>query len=218
MLVIVIILIILLLIATCYIFNLKKSIRKAANDINKIRGLDTNALITTTNGNLELRELLQEVNEMMLTFRKLEIDIEKKNNSLQKTIVNISHDLKTPLTSALGYVELLQKYELSGEEQHKYESIIIDKLKRLSQLIDDFFTFTKIISNEEKFELKLLDSRGDIYISINTGAEICFQFKNRLDEPIIVEQIFDEFYTSDISRTKQNTGLGLAIVKEFTEM
>lgn len=143
MLVIVIILIILLLIATCYIFNLKKSIRKAANDINKIRGLDTNALITTTNGNLELRELLQEVNEMMLTFRKLEIDIEKKNNSLQKTIVNISHDLKTPLTSALGYVELLQKYELSGEEQHKYESIIIDKLKRLSQLIDDFLLLLK---------------------------------------------------------------------------
>lgn len=102
MLVIVIIFIILLLIATCYIFNLKKSIRKAANDINKISGLDTNALITTTNGNLELRELLQEVNEMMLTFRKLEIDIEKKNNSLQKTIVNISHDLKTPLTSALA--------------------------------------------------------------------------------------------------------------------
>ena len=100
-------------------------------------------MITTTNGNLELRELLQEVNEMMLTFRKLEIDIEKKNNSLQKTIVNISHDLKTPLTSALGYVELLQKYELSGEEQHKYESIIIDKLKQLSQLIEDFFTFTK---------------------------------------------------------------------------
>ena len=114
-------------------------------------------MITTTNGNLELRELLQEVNEMMLTFRKLEIDIEKKNNSLQKTIVNISHDLKTPLTSALGYVELLQKYELSGEEQHKYESIIIDKLKQLSQLIEDFFFFIKIISNEDKFELKLLD-------------------------------------------------------------
>ena len=63
----------------------------------------------------------------------------------------------------------------------------------------------------------LKHSRGDIYISINTGAEICFQFKNRLDEPIIVEQIFDEFYTSDISRTKQNTGLGLAIVKEIVE-
>ena len=40
-------------------------------------------MITTTNGNLELRELLQEVNEMMLTFRKLEIDIEKKNNQLR---------------------------------------------------------------------------------------------------------------------------------------
>ncbi len=59
-------------------------------------------MITTTNGNLELRELLQEVNEMMLTLRKLENEIEKKNYSLQKTIVNISHDLKTPLSSALA--------------------------------------------------------------------------------------------------------------------
>ncbi|MFQ7170651.1 MAG: histidine kinase dimerization/phospho-acceptor domain-containing protein [Thomasclavelia ramosa] len=66
----------------------------------------------------------------------------KRKNSLQKTIVNISHDLKTPLTSALGYVELLQKYDC-GEEQHKYESIIIDKLKQLSQLIEDFLLLLK---------------------------------------------------------------------------
>lgn len=272
MLAMVVILIILLLIAFLYIYNLKKGIRNATNNIHKIRFEDTNALITTTNSNHELCELLQEVNQMMLTYRKLEQEIGKKNNSLQKTIVNISHDLKTPLTSSLGYVELLQKYDLTKHEQQKYEAIIIDKLRRLSQLIEDFFAFTKIITNEEEVHLSVVDinrifeeelvcyyqdfdsqnraihitgnkkielysnerilrrifdnliinafkhGHGDVKINISTHKGICYQFKNQIKEPISVEYIFDEFYTSDISRTKQNTGLGLAIVKEFTEI
>lgn len=64
----------------------------------------------------------------------------------------------------------------------------------------------------------LKHSSGDIYIDIQTNSGVSFQFKNELDELIEVNHIFDEFYTSDISRTKQHTGLGLAIVKEFTEI
>lgn len=272
MLVLIITLFILLYIAIFYIIHLKRSIKKATNSIKKIKSIDTNSLITTTNSNQELCELLHEVNQMMITFRKLEIEIEKKNSNLQKTIINISHDLKTPLTSALGYVEILQKYDLSKDEQKKYETIIIDKLKRLSQLIEDFFAFTRIISNEENIEMSMIDvnrvfekalvcyyqdfssqnrsihivgskkvemlsnervlrrifdnliinalkhSDGDVYVTIDTSNGICYEFVNTLDEPIQVECIFDEFYTSDISRTKQNTGLGLAIVKEFTEL
>ncbi|MFQ8705276.1 MAG: sensor histidine kinase [Thomasclavelia sp.] len=272
MLVLIIILFILLYIAIFYIIHLKRSIKKATNNIKKIKSMDTNSLITTTNSNQALCELLHEVNQMMITFRKLEIEIEKKNSNLQKTIINISHDLKTPLTSALGYVEILQKYDLSKDEQKKYETIIIDKLKRLSQLIEDFFAFTKIISNEENIEMSMIDvnrvfeealvcyyqdfssqnrsihingnkkvemlsnerllrrifdnliinalkhSEGDVYVAIDTSNGICYEFVNTLSEPIQVERIFDEFYTSDISRTKQNTGLGLAIVKEFTEL
>lgn len=272
MVVMVVILIISLLIAIFYIVHLKINIKKATNDIHKIRFVDTNALITTSSSNKELRNLLKEVNEMMVSFRQLELEIENKHHNLQRTIVNISHDLKTPLTSALGYVELLQKYDLSLDEQQKYENIVIEKLKRLSQLIEDFFTFTKIIANEEdivmekmdvnrifeeaivcfyedfnanqrnlyingnkKFEIitnervlrrifdnliinALKHSSNDLYIDIDINNGICYQFKNKIDEPIQVDKLFDEFYTSDISRTKQNTGLGLAIVKEFTKV
>lgn len=272
MVVMVVVLIISLLIAIFYIVHLKMNIKKATNDIHKIRFDDTNALITTSSSNKELRNLLKEVNEMMVSFRKLELEVENKNHNLQRTIVNISHDLKTPLTSALGYVELLQKYDLSLDEQQKYENIVIEKLKRLSQLIEDFFAFTKIIANEEDIVMEKMDinrifeeaivcfyedfnvnqrnlyisgnkkiemltnervlrrifdnliinalkhSSGDIYIDIQTTDGVSFQFKNKLDELIEVNHIFDEFYTSDISRTKQHTGLGLAIVKEFTEI
>lgn len=272
MVVMVVVLIISLLIAIFYIVHLKINIKKATNDIHKIRFDDTNALITTSSSNKELRNLLKEVNNMMVSFRQLELEIENKHHNLQRTIINISHDLKTPLTSALGYVELLQKYDLSLDEQQKYENIVIEKLKRLSQLIEDFFAFTKIIANEEDIVMEKMDvnrifeeaivcfyedfnvnqrnlyisgnkkiemltnervlrrifdnliinalkhSSGDIYIDIQTNDGVSFQFKNKLDELIEVNHIFDEFYTSDISRTKQHTGLGLAIVKEFTEI
>ena len=270
MIILVIILVILLCAALFYIIRLKHSIRQAKDDIYQKRLEDTNTLITTTNHNQELCELLQEVNEMMKSFHQLEREIEQKNQHLQRTIVNISHDLKTPLTSALGYEELLQKYDLSKDEQQRYHTIVIDKLKRLSQLIEDFFAFTKIIANNDDLVMEQLDvnrileeelvcfyqdfneqqrsihitgnqkyimttndrvmrrifdnliinalkhSQDDLYIDIVVSNNITYRFTNKLIEPIQVERIFDEFYTSDISRTKQHTGLGLAIVKEFS--
>ena len=270
MIILVIILVILLCAALFYIMRLKRGIRQAKDDIYQKRLEDTNTLITTTNHNQELCELLQEVNEMMKSFHQLEREIEQKNQHLQRTIVNISHDLKTPLTSALGYEELLQKYDLSKDEQQRYHTIVIDKLKRLSQLIEDFFAFTKIIANNDDLVMEQLDvnrileeelvcfyqdfneqqrsihitgnqkyimttndrvmrrifdnliinalkhSQDDLYIDIVVSNNITYRFTNKLIEPIQVERIFDEFYTSDISRTKQHTGLGLAIVKEFS--
>lgn len=260
------------LIAIFYIVRLKRSLQRATKDIRTIDILETNSLLTSTNTNQELCALLNEVNQLLVTIRNIENNTETKNRQLQKTIVNISHDLKTPLTSALGYIELLQRYDLSKEEQAKYQSIIIEKLKRLSQLIEDFFAFTKIISSEEKIELEKSDinrileeelvcyyedftmhnrkihitgsqkielltnermlrrifdniiinaykhSDSDVYVDIKVDTNISISFKNKMIDTVDPLRIFDEFYTADISRTKQNTGLGLAIVKEFTSL
>ena len=60
---------------------------------------------------------------------------------------------------------------------------------------------------------------GDLTINVEKIDEIKITFQNELVSPDIdIEYIFDEFYTTDISRTKGSTGLGLAIAKEFTEM
>lgn len=270
--IVLIVVIILLSIATFYIMYLKSNIKRVTRMIKEKRQVDTNTIITTTTNNKEIVALIQEVDDMMISFRKLETGILKKNQSLQRAIVNISHDLKTPLTSALGYIELLQQYHVDKEEQVKYQQIIIDKLKRVSLLIEDFFEFTKIVSSEEPLQLQQIDSnrileeaivcyyqdfhnqkrevqitgnhelvipsneqvlrrifdniiinalkhgQGNLLISVEEEHDICIMFTNLIEEVVDVDQIFDEFYTSDISRTKKNTGLGLAIAKEFTEM
>lgn len=262
----------LLCITTFYCVTLTRNLKKVTEKIQEKRKLETNTLVTTTTDNKELKELVKEVNDLLISFRKLEGDVERKNNSLQKTIVNISHDLKTPLTSALGYIELLQEYDIDKDEQIKYQQIIIDKLKRVSQLIETFFEFTKIVASNEPLQLQLLDStrileeaivcyyqdfnqqnrkvemhgnhklmimtneqvlrrifdniiinalkhgKGDLLIVIEDKQEISIKFSNVSNQTIEIERIFDEFYTSDISRTKKDSGLGLAIVKEFSEM
>lgn len=266
------IVVILLGIAIFYIVHLKISITKATKDIQEKIGLDTNALLTTSNNDRQLRQLLHVVNQLLIASRQVEIEVETKNRQLQKTIINISHDLKTPLTSALGYMELLEKYELSQAKQEKYKAIVIDKLQRLSSLIEDFFAFTKNMANEQNIEWEVVDmnrifeevivcyyqdfttfnrsieiigshkmeilsnekmlrrifeniiinalkhSHSDVYITIDDTNDICFTFRNEIEEPLDTSLLFEEFYTADISRTKQNTGLGLAIVKEFTTL
>ena len=64
-------------------------------------------------------------------------------------IRNISHDLRTPLTSSLGYVNLMLDCDIPEKEKIKNLKIVEERLKRLSELIDSFFEFSKIISNDE---------------------------------------------------------------------
>ena len=73
--------------------------------------------------------------------------------------------------------------------------------------------FDNLISNALKH------GTGDLSIKLIQGENAEIVFRNGIGSPEPdIEHIFDEFYTTDISRTKGNTGLGLAIAKQFTEM
>ena len=73
--------------------------------------------------------------------------------------------------------------------------------------------FDNLISNALKH------GESDLTITADDDKGISIIFSNTLiSSDIDIEHIFDEFYTTDISRTKGNTGLGLAIAKQFTEM
>ena len=78
-------------------------------------------------------------------FKKA-VDEEVKNERMKTELVtNVSHDLRTPLTSIIGYLELLSgKVEIPAEMQKKYIDIAYAKSKRLEKLIEDLFGFTKM--------------------------------------------------------------------------
>ena len=93
------------------------------------------------------------IGECALALENEQITIEKekaailaKNEQLRSNLLRaISHDLRTPLTSIIGYLELLSgKVEIPAEMQKKYIDIAYAKSKRLEKLIEDLFGFTKM--------------------------------------------------------------------------
>ena len=72
-------------------------------------------------------------------------------------ISNVSHDLKTPLTAIISYIDLLKREDLSPEEQRKYIEILDQKSQRLKILIEDLFEASKAASGNIQFTLEEID-------------------------------------------------------------
>lgn len=72
-------------------------------------------------------------------------------------ITNVSHDLKTPLTSIINYTDLLMQQKLIPEEANDYVKIIDQKSKRLKQLTADLFDVSKARSGNEELEIEKID-------------------------------------------------------------
>lgn len=72
-------------------------------------------------------------------------------------ITNVSHDLKTPLTSIINYVDLLNQENITEEQRKKYLGILKDKSNRLKALIEDLFEVSKASSGSMKLDMQDLD-------------------------------------------------------------
>ncbi|MGX2962045.1 HAMP domain-containing sensor histidine kinase (plasmid) [Peribacillus sp. JNUCC 23] len=103
------------------------------------------------NGNDELSQLAANINYMSKELENKfehERQIENEKNEL---ITNISHDLRTPLTSIIGYVDVLKRKEYRDDEQlYDYLEIIFSKSQRFRKLIDELFEYTKLTSHDLK--------------------------------------------------------------------
>lgn len=133
-----------------YLFLLKKEIRRTTKKIQDIESEKSNILINKEFDDKDMNKLIMQINILLKSINNREIMICEKNNSLQKMITNIAHDLRTPLTSALGYIDILKNKQLSDEENEKYISIIEERLYNLSYLITNFLSSLKLYLKMKK--------------------------------------------------------------------
>ncbi|WP_125153280.1 sensor histidine kinase [Clostridium rectalis] len=103
-------------------------------------------------GQDELAKLCNSINNMSIELGE-KIENEKKiENTKNELITNISHDLKTPLTSLVGYLELLNMKDIKEETKDRYIRIAYNKSLRLKELVNELFEYTKLTSHNIKIE------------------------------------------------------------------
>lgn len=130
------------------IYFTNKAIKKIGKDLEEILNNDTNSLVMVSTSNKQIKKIANKLNTELKRLRKAKIQYENGSEELKRTITNISHDMRTPLTAISGYIELMEnsndgeKYKVKTQYNQKYIEIIKRKTNELIELTEQLFTFS----------------------------------------------------------------------------
>ena len=162
---------------------------------------------------------------------KLAVDKEIKSERMKSELIsNVSHDLKTPLTSIITYVDLLKDENITRDDQRKYIDILDRKSKRLNILIEDLFEASKAGSGNIELSLEEIDiialfrqTLGEMEEKINNSNLI--MRVNIPDDKVICKldgrrtyRIFENIMENVLKYTMANTRVYIDVIEEDREV
>lgn len=140
-----------------YLVTLNRGMRQAREQIKSQMSNESMARLSVPCPNAAAEELFQSVNEL-LELRQWEgVAYRQKEQDLRRQIANVSHDLRTPLTSILGYLQLLGQAELPEEKRREYLTVVESRARTLQALITAFYDLSRVEGGEWKLEREQVD-------------------------------------------------------------
>lgn len=153
----VIILLLAVLLLTISLCQYKRQIKSFIQVVKKRRDMDVRQPVTVDFFNKYITELAIILNEYTEMAKRLSMQYQNDSRQLKNVIAGISHDFRTPLTAAAGYLQLLDKSEDLSERDREYLNIAMRKVTYLKLLSDDFFEVSSLEANDEELELSRIN-------------------------------------------------------------
>ncbi len=129
--------------------RLNANLRQISQKLSDILDQDSDEKVMVFTDNKALQELCAQINRLLLNRQKTRADYRKREISYKKMLSNISHDIKTPLTVILGYLEMMRLTDEGNEELRKVEA----KALQVMELINQFFTLAKLEAGDMDIEI-----------------------------------------------------------------
>ena len=133
-------------------FYYRHQIKNVKSQISFLNQHETSMLITSDQKSGCVADLTDELNTLIEQTAALRKEIADSESHLKDTIINLSHDIRTPLTSMDGYFQLLLKSD-DPEERQQYAAVISDRLSSLKEMLDELFTYAKLTNKAYEVEL-----------------------------------------------------------------
>lgn len=164
-------------------------LREIHRKLNDIISADSGERVMVFTENKELMELAAQINRLLENHSKVKADYRRSKLSSKRMLSNISHDMKTPMTVVLGYLEIMR---LNGASQDGMLEKTEQKAKGVMELINQFFTLAKIEAGDMNLGLSRVDicevcreSVLDFYeILSGTGFQVNIQLP---ESPVYVQ-------------------------------
>lgn len=194
---------IIVIIMAAVLLKIRAQLRDINDQLDFLYENDTNMLIGTDTNLIYLGQFKQRVNRFVEQWHKKRAEAAKKEQMISDTYTNLSHDIRTPLTSLDGYFQLL-KDEKDEKLQAHYIGIIQERITSLKDMLEELFMFTKLKNDTFKLEMdKCCVSR----LLKQTVFSYYDEWKMRGIEPVVDicdEQIFILANTQALKRVFQN--------------
>ncbi|MHC5249846.1 sensor histidine kinase [Enterococcus sp. LJL90] len=124
----------------------RRNIRRLNQQLSEIlENFGTNELLRTSLPDAAMNRFSEQVNLLIQRYKLEQQRMQKNNDALRQEVTNLSHDLRTPLTSIKGFTELLQR-DLSSTERQEYTELVLQKVISLNEMIEQFYDLAKIES------------------------------------------------------------------------
>lgn len=189
MLLLIVVLIILLTIMLLTLLHYRREIVRLTRQLDIIEDGSRIELSASVRSK-EFMALYQKLETLLETFRASRFQYERSQKQLKKTISNLAHDIRTPLTSAAGYLQMLEECR-DMDTQKRYISIVQSRLDELKEMLEELFLYTKLTNEDFVLECSptpvfpvLCDAMVGLYhVFDEQGAEPEIQFE---DESLLV--------------------------------
>ena len=176
-------------------------------------------------GDDELSLMAFNINVLQDRINELILSEKESESTKNELITNIAHDLRTPLTSIIGYLEIIvNKTNLTKEQKEKYTLVAYEKSKKLEVLIEDLFAFTKMnygdelslnkenidiveLINQIMTELYPLFEKNNMDFSVQTNVNKLYMF---VDVKLMV-RLFENLINNAIKYGKDGKNLVIKI-------
>lgn len=224
-------LIILIIILLIIIVNNKREIRFITKqiDVNKQEYIN----IRTKSVDSDIENLVTKINLLYDENQRINAEKKRVEEEIRTSVANMSHDLRTPLTSIIGYIQLFKAENISKDEKKEYIDIIEKRTKTLQVLISSFYDLSRIENNEYKFNLEkvslskilcenLAGSYNDfVNNSIEPIVDIDENIPDMISDEKAVVRIFSNLINNTIKHGKTHVKISLkedngVVITEFT--
>lgn len=172
-----------------YVFRsgFQKEIKEISKKLEEISDSGSDEKVMVFTGHSSMKELLLQINRLLLDCQKAKADFRRSEISSKKMLSNVSHDIKTPMTVILGYLEIIR---LNGDPDQVMLKKVEAKAHRVMELINQFFSLAKLEAGDTDIELSRININEACRENILDFYELLTQKDFKIDIEIPEESLY----------------------------
>ncbi|WML42101.1 HAMP domain-containing sensor histidine kinase [Neobacillus sp. OS1-2] len=182
------------------LFFIKREIKRVTMQLNQFNHKQTEKKVDLAFFETDLEKLASEINRQIDSTMQAQAEKQRTENELKQAIANISHDIRTPMTSILGYIQLLESADIDPEQRTEYTTIVKKGALRLKVLLEDFFELSVIESADYPLNIESI-KLNQIVPEVLVGFYEAFYQRGL--EPIIHLPEEEVIIKADVSAVKR---------------